>query len=112
MKKAVLFGNPKQISYVYSRDVLSSLRERLELPEESVTKAELLTQPSLCQETQYLFTTWGMEHFEQQEIRNLFPSLKAVFYAAGSVQHFAREFLQQGIEVYSAWCANLSLIHI
>lgn len=106
MKKAVLFGNPKQLSYVYSREVLSSLRERLELPEEFLTKAQLLTQPSLCRETEYLFTTWGMEHFERQEIRDLFPSLKAVFYAAGSVQHFAREFLQEGIEVYSAWCAN------
>ncbi|HEX8465036.1 MAG TPA: hydroxyacid dehydrogenase, partial [Abditibacterium sp.] len=34
------------------------------------------------------------------------PQLKAVFYAAGSVQPFARSFLRRGISVVSAWAAN------
>ena len=34
------------------------------------------------------------------------PSLKAVFYAAGTVQYFARPFLNCGIKVFSAFAAN------
>ena len=34
------------------------------------------------------------------------PSLKAVFYAAGTVQYFARPFLECGIKVFSAFAAN------
>lgn len=34
------------------------------------------------------------------------PSLKAVFYGAGSVQAFARPFLNCGVKVFSACAAN------
>lgn len=106
MRKAVLFGNPERIAYVYSSEVLSSIRQRVSMPEEVFTKARLEACPDCCKEVEFLFTTWGMEHFSEEEIHRYFPSLKAVFYAAGSVQHFAREFLQSGISVFSAWCAN------
>jgi phosphoglycerate dehydrogenase-like enzyme len=36
----------------------------------------------------------------------MFKSLKALFYAAGSVQGFARPFLEAGVKVVSAWGAN------
>lgn len=36
----------------------------------------------------------------------MLSALRAVFYAAGSVQHFAREFLAAGAHVFSAWAAN------
>lgn len=35
----------------------------------------------------------------EEEIEALFPALKAVFYAAGSVQAFARPFLSRGVSV-------------
>ena len=54
----------------------------------------------------YIFSTWGMPAFTEQEIKKYLPSLEAVFYGAGTVQTFARPFLNCGIRVFSAWAAN------
>jgi len=56
--------------------------------------------------TEYIFSTWGMPVFTEDEIKTYLPSLKAIFYAAGSVQQFARPFLNCKIKVFSAWAAN------
>ncbi len=53
-----------------------------------------------------IFSTWGMATLTEEEIKAYFPSLKYVFYAAGTVQAFARPFLNLGIKVFSAWQAN------
>lgn len=53
----------------------------------------------------YLFSTWGMPALDGAAWRRL-PRLKAVFYAAGSVQGFARPLLAGGVRVFSAWEAN------
>ena len=72
----------------------------------TVTKEEILASPAQYRDTRYLFSTWGMPRFEEQEIRNCLPSLRAVFYAAGSVQSFAAPFLDAGVAVFSARAAN------
>lgn len=54
---------------------------------------------------QVIFSTWGMPALSEQQL-DAMPNLKAVFYAAGSVQSFARPFLARGITVCSAWAAN------
>ena len=53
-----------------------------------------------------IFSTWGMPKLTEDDIKAYFPSLKYLFYAAGSVQPFARPFLNLGIKVFSAWQAN------
>ena len=53
-----------------------------------------------------IFSTWGMPALTEKQIEKNFPCLKAVFYSAGSVQAFARPFLERGIRVFSAWIAN------
>ncbi len=70
------------------------------------TKAEVLNAPNAFGEVRYIFSTWGMPVFTEDEIKELFPSLRALFYAAGSVQTFAAPFLASGVSVYSAWRAN------
>ena len=57
-------------------------------------------------DVEVVFSTWGMPAMTEAEIRECFPALKAVFYGAGSVQNFARPFLNAGVRVYSAWQAN------
>ncbi len=47
-----------------------------------------------------------MPYLSEEEIDSLLPALKCVFYAAGSVQGFARPFLNRGVRVFSAWAAN------
>ena len=70
------------------------------------TKAEVLNAPQLFKNTEYVFSTWGMPAFTEEEIKSCLPSLKAVFYGAGTVQAFARPFLNCGVKVFSAWAAN------
>lgn len=70
------------------------------------SKEEVLQGTDDFTDTEYIFSTWGMPSFTEEEVRRVFPSLKCVFYAAGTVQGFAREFLSCGVRVFSAWAAN------
>ena len=54
----------------------------------------------------FIFSTWGMFSLSKKQIQSYFPNLKAVFYAAGSVQLFAKPFLECGVKVFSAYAAN------
>ena len=107
MKHALFFGDAGRIGAVYSPEILEKLHAVLCFEtDDVVTKRGLDEYRDILSRADYLFTTWGMPHFEREEIREYLPNLKAVFYGAGSVQHFAREFLEEGIAVFSAWAAN------
>jgi len=69
-------------------------------------KADVLMNPEKFADTAHIFSTWGMPTFTEAEIKTYLPSLKCVFYGAGSVQSFARPFLNCGVKVFSAWAAN------
>lgn len=58
------------------------------------------------QDAEIMWCTWGMDEFTSEQIRQYFPRLKALFYCAGSVKHFSRPFLENGIRVFSGWGAN------
>lgn len=70
------------------------------------TKEDVLCKTSELKDCEYIFSTWYMPEFTKEEIKNLFPSLKSVFYAAGTVKYFAEPFLNNGIRVFSAAKAN------
>ena len=99
----ILMGAADKLTLVYEPD----LRQRLGLVTGAeATKKEILEHPAAFAGVRFIFATWGMPHFEEAEIKTYLPSLEAVFYAAGSVQSFAREFLDCGVKVFSAWAAN------
>lgn len=97
-----LCHNAKDITRVYNQKSVSSIP----VSEHIYTKDEVLKSPELFKETKYVFSTWGMPKFTEEEIKSVFPSLKAIFYGAGTVQGFAREFLNCGVRIFSAWEAN------
>ena len=103
--KSILMGGNRTLQ-VYSPDLVNTLVQCAGLDPRVYTKEELLENPALCRDADYIFSTWGMPVFSEAEIDDLFPVLKAVFYGAGSVQKFARPFLNKGIAVFSAWAAN------
>lgn len=108
MKKVAAYvGLAHSVERVYSRDTLQTLSGRYDFIADgkTLTKEELLAHPD-AGAVQYLFSTWGMPHFTNEEIRTGLPAAEAVFYGAGSVQDFAREFLEEGVAVFSAWAAN------
>lgn len=101
MNEKILMGGP-DLPLVWTADNLRAAG----LSGEVRTKENILSSPEQYRNTRYLFSTWGMPAFREDEIRRCLPSLRAVFYAAGSVQSFAAPFLDAGVAVFSAQAAN------
>ena len=91
---------------IYLCDNEKNIRDVYCVSDKVYTKSDVLNCPELFKDTEYIFSTWGMPVFSEEEIKEYFVSLKAVFYGAGTVQFFARPFLNLGIKVFSAWAAN------
>ena len=104
--KIALFGtNQLQFSKVYTPEVIKELEKYGELSCK-INKKNLAENAGFLSDCEIAFATWGMPKFTKEEIRQYMPRLKAVFYAAGTVQYFARPFLECGIKVFSAFAAN------
>ena len=94
------------VGAVYSGRVREAIGREIELYPDIVGGEEVRARRGDWKGTEYIFSTWGMPSLSEEEIAADFPKLKAVFYAAGSVQEFARPFLRAGVKVVSAWAAN------
>ena len=106
--KAIYMASSEGIAKAYSAETKAALSEKLDfLPDYYTT--EVLHNGKAHKElaeVEYVFSTWGMPELTEEEIAAFLPSLKAVFYAAGTVQRFARPFLKRGAKIFSAWGAN------
>ena len=106
-KKAIfLVNNSDNITKVYSDKNKEKLFSELDFHKEPISYDTLAENKAVTSEADYIFSTWSMPHLTKEEIKEYFPKAKAVFYGAGSVQGFAKEFLECGIRVCSAWVAN------
>ncbi|MBR5826693.1 MAG: hydroxyacid dehydrogenase [Clostridia bacterium] len=104
--KIALFGtNQLQFSKVYTPEVLKKLSKYGELSGK-INRKNLKENSEFLKDCEIAFSTWGMPKFTKEEIKEYMPKLKAVFYSAGTVQYFARPFLESGVKVYSAFAAN------
>lgn len=104
--KAALCGNEAwQLDRVYARGRRAELESAADLLPGYVSAAEFGRLAPLLGETEVLFSTWGMDEEFARSLAAL-PNLKAFFYAAGSVRHFARPLLDRNITLVSAWAAN------
>ena len=109
MIKAVFFIRSdckNNIDKIYSKKSRQILGENTKLYPEIAAECDLNEHNASLKQTEVIFSTWGMPVLSREEIEKYFPELKAVFYAAGSVQAFARPFLEKNIRVFSAWAAN------
>ena len=103
---AAFFSNaPANIERVYGSGRREMLQSELNFYEHMVSSDNFSEHLPAIQNVEYIFSTWGMPALTEEQISQL-PALKGVFYAAGSVQYFARPFLNQGVKVISAWAAN------
>ena len=104
MKGIFLVDNPENINQVYN----DSEKKRLE--ELGVDIKNIYTKERLnsidTNKVEFVFSTWNMPKFTKEEIKIIFPNLKYIFYAAGTVKYFAEPFLELGIEVFSADSIN------
>lgn len=104
--KAILFSDDSRfIQTVWGSSQQARLRQIAELHPEIIPPSRLAEYASVTAETEVIFTTWGMPRLTPEQL-DLFPKLKAVFYAAGTVKGFADPLLDRDIQVFSAWAAN------
>ena len=106
MRAIFICEKDDKIFKVYGEKTVCELQTFTNIEKKVYTKAEVLSEPPLFSEVEFIFSTWGMPSFTEEEIKACFPSLKCVFYGAGTVQKFARPFLNCGVRVFSAWAAN------
>lgn len=102
MKAVYLCQSPETIARVYAPKQHEALKSLVDLADGVCTDVR----DERLRDAEAVFSTWGMPECTESEIRAFMPALKAVFYAAGSVQTFARPFLNVGVRVFSAWQAN------
>lgn len=103
--QAAFFGAPRNIDYVYAAGRQKRVAELTDLHGEVVTADNLDDQLDALGGLEVIFSTWGMFVPTEAQLDRL-DALKAVFYAAGSVQRFAGPFLERGVLVTSAWRSN------
>lgn len=106
MKIALLGGNKGKFNLVFSEDVMNKLKEYGEVSSELISKDNIESHKDFLAECEVAFATWGMIRLSEDEIKKYMPKLKIVFYAAGTVQYFAKPFLDCGVRVFSAFAAN------
>ncbi len=106
MKAIFLCEKTDKIFCVYDRDTLCELQKLTSIEQKTYSKADVIREPTKFSLVEIIFSTWGMPEFTEEEIKVCFPSLKCVFYGAGTVQKFARPFLNCGVKIFSAWAAN------
>lgn len=99
-------ANRELIEKVYTKESISEISKYASIYPEIISKEDMDKHIEYLKETEVLFSTWGMPVLSEEEIERYLPNLKAVFYAAGSVQDFARPFLKKGVIIISAWAAN------
>ena len=102
-KAAILNKSEQSINYVYSPEQLREIAGLTEL-RSGVASAADVDNGSL-RDTEVLFSTWGMPALNDGQLAKM-PNLKAVFYAAGATDAFARPLFARNIKVFSAWQAN------
>lgn len=102
-----IYLNERQslVDYVYTQKQRRQLEQLAQIDANRVySKAELEHPEVLAAEA--VFSTWGMPSLTREEIDRFLPNVREIYYAAGSVQSFARPWLEKGVRVLSAWQCN------
>ncbi len=99
--RAAFIGDAERIGAVYAQGRRQQIEALTDCAPGVFTSDDLAD----LNEVEVLFSTWGMPALSAAQIARM-PALRALFYAAGTVQNFARPFIKADITVVSAWAAN------
>ena len=93
------------VEYIYGAERLKKIAELSDFHPVRVTSENLKEELPKLKEVEAIFSCWGMLPITDAHLDRM-PNLKAVFYAGGSVNGFAKPFLERGITVCNAVEAN------
>ena len=109
MKAIFLCNDREKINYVFSDAEKKRLSSLVDIDTEKIyTYESLHNEKHLFSDVEYIFSTWGIpcKQVPENFVGEYLPNLKAVFYAAGSVKHFANYYYSHGVRIFSAYAAN------
>lgn len=109
MLKAVFMSqgyNKELIDRVYSEETKQKIQKHAQIYPYLIDKENLQEHKEYLQNADVIFCSWGMPVLTKEDIKTYLPNLKAIFYGAGTVQYFARPFLESEVRIVSAWAAN------
>lgn len=106
MKAIFLTNNKGNIDYVYGEKNISALAQMTDLDLGVYCEEDILANPEAFKDVEYIFSTWGMPGGGEIKLSEYFPSLKVLFYGAGSIRYFAQEYFDKGVKITSAFAAN------
>ena len=101
MKAIILSNRHNDAQNVYTPAEIGQIQQLFDCDGKYYTGEQL-------QDTDVIFSTWGMPKLTEDEIKEKLPSLKAIFYGAGTVKYFAQPYLNCGVQIFSAWQAALA----
>jgi phosphoglycerate dehydrogenase-like enzyme len=104
-RAAFVMNDPSRMAKVYGAGRRERVEELCDCLPEVVTEETFDAHAAELADCQALFSTWGMPRLDSRQLARM-PALEVVFYAAGTVQFFARPFLERGVQVVSSWAAN------
>ena len=93
------------LEYVYGKERVEVIRSLCDLHPQRITTENLEQELPALKEVEVIFSCWGMIPLTSQQLDKM-PKLKVVFYASGTVQAFAKPFVDRGIILCSATAAN------
>ncbi len=94
-----------RLDYVFGGGRKDMISKEIEMLDAVIDGENMEEHKDFLKEVEVMFATWGMVNFTEEQIKNYFPNLKVLYYAAGSVQAFVRPFLACNVQVISAWQA-------
>ena len=110
MKNKAIFlcENKDSINRVYTSntEIMQKLTSELEFPAEIIDLKNIKQFKDYTNECKYIFSTWGMIALNESDIKKYLSKCEVIFYGAGSVQYFAKKYLEHGIKISSAWVEN------
>ena len=105
--KAILFtANTEKGKEVFHEKNLKKIRQEFDIQNTIYRKEDIFSHAIDFRDVDVMFSCWGVESFTVQEISEYLPRLKCIFYVGGSVQYFAKPFLESGVRVCGSWQAN------
>ncbi len=93
------------VDYIYGTERVEKIASLTNFHPVRVTSENLEEELPKLRDVEVIFSCWGMLPLTAEQL-NQMPNLKAVFYAGGSVNGFAKPLLERGITLCNAVEAN------
>ncbi len=93
--------NSDRLDFVFA-DREAVIAKNLDMLDTPVRQSEMDARRAEIADVEVILSTWGTPVLTKEQVQEYFPKLKLLLYAAGSVQYFARGYMDAGVTVVTA----------